>query len=362
MARVSVIVPVRNEAAHIRRTLAGLAHQAIPAADFEIIVIDGSSSDDTVTVVRDVQRTVPNLHLLFNPKRLSSAARNIGIRHARGEFIVIVDGHCEIRDPNYLANLVEAFETSGADTLGRPQPLRADRPTPFQTAVAAARTSWLGHNPDSAIYSDRARFVDPDNVAVAYRRDVFDAVGLFDESFDACEDVEFNTRCRRTGMSCYFTPAISVDYQPRDTLGGLAYQMARYGRGRCRLGRKFPTTVTIPGLVPPAWLICLGVGGLASPLWPVAGAILAATMVVYLAVVLAESTRVRWSVPGVSFPRLPFVFAAIHVGFGWGFLSEFVSGMRLRPFVLVSTLGRALRARLAGWAAKPLTAPSARSV
>ncbi|HJZ91885.1 MAG TPA: glycosyltransferase family 2 protein [Gemmataceae bacterium] len=360
MPRVSVIVPVRNEAAHIRRTLAGLARQAFPAADFEILVIDGSSSDDTVAVVRDVQQTVPNLHLLFNPKQLSSAARNVGVRHARGEFVVIVDGHCEIRDPNYLDRLVEAFETSGADSLGRPQPLRADRPTPFQTAVAAARTSWLGHNPDSAIYSDRARFVDPDNVAVAYRREVFDAVGSFDESFDACEDVEFNTRCRRAGMSCYFTPAIAVDYRPRHTLGGLAYQMARYGRGRCRLGRKFPSTITIPGLVPPVWLVWLGLGGLASLLWPVAGLVLSATVLVYLAVILAESARVRWSVQGVSFPRLPLVFAAIHVGFGWGFLAELVAGMR--PFGLAFALGRALRARLAGWAAKPLAAPSPRSV
>src|SRR5262249_59735440 len=122
MPRVSVIVPVRNEAAHIRRPLAGLARQAFPAADFEILVIDGSSSDDTVAVVRDVQQAVPNLHLLFNPNRLSSAARNIGIRHARGAYVLIVDGHCEIPHPNYLAILVEAFETTAADTLCPPPP------------------------------------------------------------------------------------------------------------------------------------------------------------------------------------------------------------------------------------------------
>ncbi|MBO0700629.1 MAG: glycosyltransferase, partial [Zavarzinella sp.] len=200
MPRVSVIVPVRNEAGHIRDILLDLAGQEFPAADFEILVIDGRSDDRTRAVVREVQLSVPNLHLFDNPKRLASAARNVGVRHAAGEFVVIVDGHCRIRDPHYLSRLVEAFKISGADTLGRPQPLRADDSTPFQRAVAAARRSWLGHNPNSAIFSDIAGFVPADNVAVAYRRDVFDQVGLFDESFDACEDVEFNTRVRRAGL------------------------------------------------------------------------------------------------------------------------------------------------------------------
>src|SRR5262245_61131964 len=321
MPRVSVIVPVRNEAAQIRRTLDGLARQESDPSDYEILVIDGSSEDDTVAVVRDIQRVVSNLHLLYNPKRLSSAARNVGIRHARGEFVVIVDGHCEIRDRNYLANLVAAFEESGADTLGRPQPLRADRPTTFQQAAAAARTSWLGHNPDSAIYSDRAGFVDPDSVAVAYRREVFETVGPFDEAFDACEDVEFNTRCRQAGLTCYFTPAISVDYQPRGTLRGLAYQMARYGRGRCRLGRKFPSTVTLPGVVPPLWLVWLASASVAGLFWSAVGLVLAATVVAYLFVIVVESARVRRSTPGASFARLPLVFATIHAPVGWGFLS-----------------------------------------
>src|SRR5947207_3179263 len=83
----------------------------------------------------------------------------------------------------------EAFQRSRADCLGRPQPLRVEGATRFQLAVALARESWLGHNPDSANFANRERFVTPDNVAVAYRREVFDRVGLFDESFDACEDV-----------------------------------------------------------------------------------------------------------------------------------------------------------------------------
>jgi succinoglycan biosynthesis protein ExoA len=345
MPRVSVIVPVRNEADHLRAVLLDLAAQDFPAAGYEILVVDGASDDGTPDIVRELQGSVPNLRLFDNPKRLASAARNIGVRHAAGEFVVIVDGHCRVRDRHYLSRLVEAFEESGADTLGRPQPLRADAPTPFQRAVAAARRSWLGHNPDSAIFSDAARLVPADNVAVAYRRGVFDRVGLFDEAFDACEDVEFNTRVRRAGLSCYFTPATAVEYRPRATLGGLAYQMVRYGRGRARLGKKDPAAVTVPGLIPPVWLVWLAVGPVLGALALPLAVLYAATLTGYALVVLAESVRVWRAERDVSFPRLPLVFAAIHAGFGWGYLREALDGptvISLRPARRWSPAGRLL--------------------
>jgi succinoglycan biosynthesis protein ExoA len=341
--RVSVVVPVRNEAACIRRTLLGLASQEFPSREYEILVIDGASDDGTPAIVAECLLFIPNLHLLDNPKRLASAGRNIGVRNARGDFVVIVDGHCQVRDPYYLTRLVEAFETSGADTLGRPQPLRADKPTSFQRAVAAARTSWLGHNPDSHIYSDQAGFVAPDNVAVAYRREVFDRVGLFDESFDACEDVEFNTRVHRAGLTCYFTPAIAVEYQPRATFRGLVYQMMRYGRGRARLGRKHPATISVPSLVTPIWLLWLIVGGLVGMFWTPAAVAVLSTAAAYLLVVLTESMRVWWTTPRVSLWRLPPVFAAIHLGFGWGYLRETVAALPPRAFGLVRWLRSKLR-------------------
>src|SRR5262249_18615725 len=101
--KVSVIVPVRNEAANIRRTLDCLLRQEFDANGFEVIVVEGRSEDATVEVVRRMQPRFGRLRLLYNPRRLSSAARNIGIRHARGQYVVIVDGHCALDNPCYLA-------------------------------------------------------------------------------------------------------------------------------------------------------------------------------------------------------------------------------------------------------------------
>jgi succinoglycan biosynthesis protein ExoA len=329
--RVSVIIPVRNEAAHLRQTLLELADQDFLDTDYEILVVDGMSDDGTPDIVRELQSAIPNLYVFDNPKRLASAGRNVGVRNSGGKFVVIVDGHCHIRDRSFLRHLVDAFDASGADTLGRPQPLRCENPTAAQRAVAAARKSWLGHNPDSDIYSEGARFVPADNVAVAYRRDVFDLMGEFDESFDACEDVDFNTRVRRAGLTCYFTPAVAVEYQPRDTLGGLLYQMSRYGRGRARLAFKCPATVTAPSLLPPLWLLALVAGSLLGIAWWPMGMVVGAALLMYFAVVLVESVRVRRMETRVSLWRLPAVFAVIHVGFGWGYLREIAAGLGRLP-------------------------------
>ena len=143
------MVPILNEAGCIEGTLNQLLAQSYDPACFEILVVDGQSSDGTQELVRKFADRYPNVQLLDNPRRLSSAARNIGIRHAAGDIVLVVDGHCEIENDHLLANVAEAFATSGADCVGRPQPLDIRAASPLQRAIAAARSSRLGHHPDS---------------------------------------------------------------------------------------------------------------------------------------------------------------------------------------------------------------------
>jgi GT2 family glycosyltransferase len=319
---VSVIVPVRNEAKAIEPALRTLLTQDFPAEQFEVIVADGGSEDTTVPIVRRLQGEFPNLKLVFNPGRLSSAGRNTAIRHATKDVAVIVDGHCTVPDRNYLRNVAEAFAASGADSLGRPQPLDAPNPTAFQVAVSAARASRLGHNPDSDIFSDEAKFVPPQNTAVAYSRTVFHRVGLFDEAFDACEDVEFNQRVDAAGLTCYFTPTVKVVYHPRGSFAALFYQLGRYGRGRARLAFKSPRSLTLPALVPPAWAAWVVLGGLLSLVMPYLGWAWAASLALYTAVLVGAAAVLGRGKPAGAAARIPAVIIGIHFGFAWGFLRE----------------------------------------
>jgi polysaccharide deacetylase family protein (PEP-CTERM system associated) len=329
---ISVIVPVRNEGAFIAATLGQLLAQDYPADRFEVLVADGGSDDDTRVVVAGLASRHANLRLLDNPRRWSSAGRNVAVRAARGDLVVLIDGHCEIDNPRYLADLADAFRASGADSVGRPQPLDVAGATRLQRAVAAARSSWLGHHPASHIWSGREGFVPPQSVAVAYRREVFERVGLFDEAFDACEDVEFNHRLARAGLSCFFTPRARVRYHPRGSLRGLFRQMVRYGRGRARLLRKHRDTLSAASLVPAAFVAGLALGPALACVFGALWAVYLGALTVYGLLVACTSLAVAARQRELALaPWLPLAYAAIHLGTGAGLWWEALAGSP-RPF------------------------------
>ncbi len=282
-----------------------------------------SRSNGTPELVAKFAETHQNVRLLSNPKRLSSAARNIAIRESRGEAVLLIDGHCELSDDRYLRRLADAFERSGADCLGRPQPQDIANPTVLQRAIAAARSSRLGHHPDSFIYSSQEQFVPAKSVAVAYRREVFERVGYFDEAFDACEDVEFNHRIDRAGLKCFFTPEVAVHYAPRDTLRGLFRQLLRYGRGRVRLVRKHPETFSVLPLAPGLFVAGVLLGPLAALAWAPLAMVYVAVLLLYAAILLTGSIAVARHAHDYRLVGwLPLVFATVHAGSGTGMLLE----------------------------------------
>ncbi len=329
---ISVIVPVRNEERFIGPVLEQLLTQDYPAERMEVLVADGRSTDATREIVLAAAVEYPNLYLLDNPRQWSSAGRNLAVRAARGDIVVLIDGHCDLKNPHYLRELAAAFERSGADAVGRPQPLDVSAATTMQRAVAAARSSRLGHNPDSFIYSSFEGFVKPQSVAIAYRRSVFARVGMFDESFDACEDVEFNHRLDRAGMRCYFTPSVRVSYHPRTSLSGLFRQMARYGRGRVRLLRKHPTTFSLSCFLPALFVLGVLLGPLAAALSSALALLYGGALGLYALVVLLTSLSIAVKARDLRLlPWLPLAFLAIHFGAGGGILAEVVYGLAARP-------------------------------
>jgi len=329
---ISVIIPVRNEEAHLGAVLGDLLNQDYPADRFEILVVDGESTDGTAAVVQHYSAVdSPTIRLLANPGRLSSAGRNVGIRNSQGDIILFVDGHCRILNRSLLSDTVRIMQETGARCLCRPQPLTAPGNTWFQDVVAHARATLIGHGRDSTIYDTELEgFVDPTSSGAGYQRSVFERVGLYDEQFDACEDVELNHRVHRAGIPAYSSPRLTITYEPRTGLTGLFRQTLRYGKGRFLLMRKHAEAASLSQLVPAAFaagLFLLTVGSLASGVIRDFSLLaLAAYAVLLLVFSTALGVRHGWK----DFLVAPFVYLTIHLGFGAGFWAGVFGAPRQR--------------------------------
>lgn len=332
---ITVVMPIRNESRFVRDTLLQLVAQDYPSDRYEIIVCDGMSDDGTQTIVVEMSRQYPQIRLVNNPGKLSSAGRNIGFKSGKGDYFLVVDGHCYIPTTELFENIAACFEKSGADCLGRPQPLDPPNLSVFQQAVALARGSRLGHGGDSLIYGDYEGFASPVSNGAIYKRTVFEKVGYVDETFDAAEDVEFNYRVEKAGFKCYTSPKLTIRYYPRDNLRGLFRQMTRYGRGRRRFTRKHPEALTLNQLIPAAFVIglCCLLGALFFFMFSGISTPLIVTAVpygLYLLMVIWETVKVSLTEKRQRAVAMPIILFVIHFALGYGFLKEALSSSAIK--------------------------------
>ncbi|MEW5924655.1 MAG: glycosyltransferase family 2 protein [Candidatus Zixiibacteriota bacterium] len=322
--KISVIIPALNEDKFITATIEYLLNQDYPKDEMEILVVDGGSEDKTAEIVSTLADKDSRVRLLENPKRFSSAGRNVGVKNASGEIITFVDGHTYIENDQLLRNTALLMSEKEVSVLSRPQFLDTPDNNLFQQAVSLARKSAIGHGLDSTIYTREDKYVNPSSSGASYRKEVFDKIGYFDENMDAAEDVEFNYRAAINGFRSYTSMKLAVFYYPRDSFEGLLRQMVRYGIGRFRLAAKHPGSLSIGTLVP----VCITLGipllailalifrPISGPFWGVTG--------LYLLGILFWSALISVE-KGIKYLYyLPLIYLSIHVGLGFGFVWEAV--------------------------------------
>jgi glycosyltransferase involved in cell wall biosynthesis len=209
---VSVIVPIRNEERYIEDCLQSLLRQTYPSASYEIIVLDGRSSDGSREIVDGLCRDLPRLYCIDNPAGTAPAAMNIGIRHAKGGVIIRADGH-NFYPADYIENCVKCLEQTGADNVGGPwMTVPADNSLGARL-VAAMLSNPFGVGDSRFRISSKEGFVETVPFG-AFRREVFDRVGMYNEKLVRNQDNELNARIRRAGGTIYQTPTLQTTYHP----------------------------------------------------------------------------------------------------------------------------------------------------
>ena len=330
LPKISVVIPIRNEERYIATTLEHLQKQDYPHDLLEMVVVDGQSDDRTVEIVKEMAVRDNRIKLFFNPRRLSSAARNIGAQKASGEIVLYIDGHIYIDNNFLLKNIAYYMKEKDVSVLSRPGFLETPGNCYFQNAVALARKSPFGHGLDSTIFDKEDRYVDPESSAAFYRREVIAEVGYFDEAFDAAEDYEFNYRLRKSGYRSFTSPKLGMFYYPRDSFGRLFQQATRYGIGRCRLIWKHPEAFSLGVVIPAGFILGLPTLLLLSLLisemiYPAIG-----LYGLYLIINLISSIYIAATNGWKYLPILPGIFLTIHSGLGWGFVKEMVRNVLVR--------------------------------
>lgn len=315
---ISVILPVLDGRTTMPKLLDELLRQNYPPDRFEILVVDLGSTDGTADLVRRrYAQKNSSVRLLSSPSRRASTGRNLGVRAARGQVLVFIDGHCAVPSHNLLEDTAAILSRTGAGCLCRSQPLRAPAETETGEVIGQARSSWLGRPSRSAYARDpeTSGFVDSVHGGSTYRREVFDRVGLFDESFDACADVEFNLRVRKEGIPAYTDPRLAVDDRPPATLRAFARQMVARGRGQMLVMRKHPGAVPFSSLAPLAVLVTLLLTPLAWLLLPRLPALVASLPMALVAGAVALVSLRLGVRHGLAYlAKAPWVFATM----GWG--------------------------------------------
>lgn len=210
---VSVIIPCRNERNHIVRCVESVLHNGYPG-EIEAIVVDGMSEDGTRDVIRELGTKHACIRMLDNPRRIAPTAMNIGLRATRLDVVLLLGAHCEMQ-PGYILTLVStlAGDNSIGCVGGRTAP--QGRANTVQKAASAVLGSRLGVG-NSYFRLPGKDIKDVDTVAFgAYRKDVFLAVGSFDERLVRNQDIEFNYRVRKAGFRVLLDPSVEIHYSPR---------------------------------------------------------------------------------------------------------------------------------------------------
>lgn len=247
---ISVIVPAYNAAATIGECLDALLNQSVPRTQYEVIVVDDGSRDNT----RDIVEQYP-VTLLSQSHRGPAVARNRGVCQANGEIILFTDADC-VPTANWIEEMLKPFENP--EIVG---------------VKGVYRTRQKGLIPrfiqleyeDKYEKMHKERFVDfIDTYSAGYRKAVFEDHGGFDPIFPmaAGEDIEFSHRLAERGCKMVFASQAIVYHQHADSLSKYLRRKFYVGFWRVVRYQRYPHKILRDSHTPQSLKIQVGLAGL----------------------------------------------------------------------------------------------------
>lgn len=311
---VSIVIPCRNESSYISLCIDSILANDYPKDKYEVIIVDGLSTDVTREIIESYIKSNPNIRLLDNPGKTTPRAFNLGIQNSMGEYILILNAHSTYPQ-SYISRTVDLYlgndvANAGGRLINVPN---GDGPWASPIAYVTGHRFGVGNgafriNNNSGSYVDTVAFG-------FYRKSIFNEIGLFDERLTRNQDNELNDRLRKAGYKIILDPAIEIYYKNQANLFGLAHQGFYTGMWNVYTFKLFPYTFKWRRFVPAAFVAYL----LSLPaivFFIPRGGYYILPAVLYLGLNLSISVGAEHPLPVRA--RISATFFSYHLAYGFG--------------------------------------------
>jgi len=235
---VSVVMPVRNEAAKIKSCIEGILSQSVPV--LEIIVVDSNSTDGTIEILKSFEKVKV---VEIKPQEFNHGlTRNLGVSYAKGEFVILTVGDARPADNNWIKNLLEGFDEPCVAGVCGQQVIPHERDKNpaqwFRPLSPPGKTKY--YYPNSEIFhqllpQEKKNACGWDDVTAMYRKDILQKIPFQKTSF--AEDLLWSRDALLSGYSIVYNTAARVyhyhnetpDFTFRRTLTELYYRYKVFG-------------------------------------------------------------------------------------------------------------------------------------
>lgn len=320
MMNVSLCVVAYNEEQFLPNILSDFRNQTYPHELIEVILIDSSSTDNTKQIMEEFAKTENSFYtvaVLDNPQKIQATGWNAAVENASGDVIIRIDAHTHIPADFTAKNM--ALQEKGEYVTGGIRPCLIDNPTPWKEMLLEVENSLFGSSINRKTSGNKGRYVKT-MFHAAYRKEVFDKAGLFNEKLLRTEDNEMHYRIRKAGYKFYCDPNIVSFQYARSDLKKMIKQ--KYGNGYwigITLG-VCPGCISVFHLVPLAFLLGIIISTVSAlfSYWYFAVALWIAYAIFVLAGTL--STVVKKKANRWTF-LMPAMFLILHLSYGAGTLA-----------------------------------------
>ena len=310
---ISVIVPVYNEENYIDACLSSMLLQDYPKDAMEWFFVDGMSTDRTLEILNAYRDRYPKLiRVLKNENKTVPYAMNLAIREAKGDYIIRLDAHAEYEN-DYFSKCVEVLEETGADNVGGVMETKAR--TPIGRTIAKMLSSKFGVGDSQFRTNGKDGYVDTVPFG-AFRKEVFEKVGLYDERLTRNQDSELNYRIIHNGGKIYLSNRIKLAYYCRDSVKGIVKMAMLNGKWNIITSRFCPGSMRLRHFIPCFFVLSLLGMPIATVLWKPFGILFALELLLYFALDFMFSAKAAKGAK--EFFCLAYLFPLFHISYGYG--------------------------------------------